>query len=1052
MPRTPKDSERRTGSGIFGFGALVTWLAACPCHGAQISSFQAGDSSWHLGTIAVANLDNSPDLEIIVPYRDSTGTWYLDAFKYTGQRLPGFPYCGGGDAINVSPSIYDLNHDGANEILFTCGNRVIALRADASVMWSTTVNSTSYIPNGGFMTVTNGFYWYPTGAWMPTLPSTAVFSSEVSSPVVADLNGNGNYEVLTAWKILPDPTGGGQDYNPFIYPTYGVGQWGTMGESWSGGVVALDAATGQQNFVYHVHQLVESGLAVGRATYTGALKVYELTDADNVVCFDKSKPFGLWGKGMLHRQFGKNQRLMTGSYQVPIDIYTADIDGDGLDEVLVAGTQLSPLWQPNETILDDDGAILWRHWLPQISYNNNLGWLNSSSLIPVNPDHDNHVDVLGWNQGYTLSFRYWNGFELVDRPGWPKNFYPCLPTPPVVGDVDGDGAEEIVVGTYNPSANPSSGNLLVYALDGTLKQNLPVPGGIKQIPALADVEGVGRIDVVYRSTAGTVYVQNFGSTSTNLVSWATHRGNMRRDGNRGVSLYPPGTPLITSRSSGYNRAGFVWSNSTPAQLYHIYRAERPEGPFLHIATLTTNTTSYTDYGLKPGWQYLYEVGAVYATNTVHSAPFALVPLLNSNLIGNSGFERDDNCRWDKWYTGSIPMTNMAVSTNIAYQGCRSMQILLQNQGNNGTVAQYDQYGIPDATIYVTPGNFYSFGGYFMSTGISQPSEHWLEWGSTKTGYDTNNRPALPYPFYFTPHWFIGTGPTEWTYVNRTFQLPAGFPNLELYHRYNISAPGSGSICLDNIFFRQIPAPTATNWTTYVPFGASWRYCTTTPPANWYASDFNDASWPLGTAKFGAGGGLTNVATPLPQLLPNYYFRRKFVVPSTDVEELLLCATCTDVSSTTIYPLRVFINGTEVKTFIDVVTMNGNETRYFDLTPFASMLQPGSNTLAVQLGNWWSDYDIVAFDVSLKAIPYHPILPKLQFQFSNSSPSVSVETPLNSVWTLQSRDAMSAGGAGWQLMQTFTNTIGGVQSFQDTGQNGRTAPSNAGIRLYRLVPF
>ena len=133
--------------------------------------------------------------------------------------------------------------------------------------------------------------------------------------------------------------------------------------------------------------------------------------------FDKSKPFGLWGKGMLHKQFGKAQRLMSGSYQIPIDLYAADLDGDGLDEVLVAGTQLSSLWQPNETILDDDGAILWRRWLPHLDFTNNFGWLNSSCLIPVNPDHDNHIDVLGFNHSFELTYRYWNGIELVDHPG-----------------------------------------------------------------------------------------------------------------------------------------------------------------------------------------------------------------------------------------------------------------------------------------------------------------------------------------------------------------------------------------------------------------------------------------------------------------------------------------------------------------------------------------------------------------------------------------------------------------------------------------------------------
>ncbi len=1049
-------ARNRTAPGEPGGFLVVATLGLWICAGgqlwaAQIASFSDGGAGWHLGTLALGHLDGAAGLEIVVPYRDATGNWYLDAFKYTGQRLPGFPYSAGADPINVSPTIYDLDGDGRDEIIFTLGNHLIVLRGDGSVMWSNRVDSSTYVPNGGYQTVINGFFWYPTGAWISQLPGSAVFSSEVSPPVVADLNGTGNYEIITAWKIQPDPAGGGQDYNPFIYPIYGVGPWGAMGETWSGGIVTFDAMTGHQNFVYHLHHLVESGLAIGQAAPTGPLHIYELNDSDSVVCFDKSQPFGLWGKGMLHKQFGKNQRLMTGSYQVPIDIYAADLNGDGLDEVLVAGTQLSTLWQPNETILDNDGAILWRRWLSHLDLTNNFGWLNSASLIPCNPDHDNHVDVLGFNHSYEITFRYWDGIELADRPGWPKNFYPYLPTPPVVGDVDGDGKEEIIIGTYNPSITPSIGSLLIYALDGTLKQSIAVPGGIKQIPALGDVEGTGRLDVVYRSLLGQIYVQNFGSTSTNMVSWATHRGNMRRDGNQGVSLYPPGTPLVTERTSGFNRTGFTWSNSAGAMCYRIYRADQASGPFQQIGTVTAETTSYTDSGLKPGWQYFYEVGAVYASNTVHSAPFAVLSFLNSNLIANAGFERNDNCRWDKWFTGSVEMTNMVASTNVAYQGLRSMQIVLQNQDNNSTIAQYNQYGIPDSTIYVTPGGFYSFGAWFKSAGISQPSEHWLEWSSTKTGYDTNTRPALPEPFYYTPHFAIGTGPTDWTYVNRTFQLPAGFPNIELRHRYTISAPGSGSIYIDNVFFRQILSPAATNWTQLINFGSAWRYSTKTPPANWTAADFNDSSWPVGTAKFGAGSGPTNITTLLPQLLPAYFFRKQFLVASTPLEELLLSATCTDVSVSSIYPLHVFLNGNEVKSFIDAVTMQGNETRCFDLAPFATFLHAGTNTIAVQIGNTWSDYDDVAFDLSLEAVPSQAQISKLALQCSaSSSPALCAQTSFGTIWQIQSCDPLTPGG--WQLMQVFTNTAGTLQLFQDTGQNGRRLPGTVGARFYRLVPY
>lgn len=1016
---------------------------------ALISTFPAGNSSWHLGTLAVGNLDNSPDLEIVVPYRDASGNWFLDAFKYTGQRLPGFPYAAGGEPINVSPALVDLDHDGRDEIIFTRGNHVIVLRGNGSVMWSNTVDSTTYVPNGGFQTVTGGFYWYPGGAWLSHLPGTAEFFSEVSPPMVADLNGSGTNEIITAWKILPDPVNGGQDYNPFIYPIWGVGQWGTMGETWSGGVVTFDAATGRQNFVYHLHQLLEAGLAVGRANPSGPLDVYALNDSDSVVAFDKSKPFGLWGKGMLHGQFGKNQRVMTGSYQYPIDIYTADIDGDGLDEVLVAGTQASSLWQPNETILDDDGGILWRRWLPHLTVTNNLGWLNSASLIPVNPDHDNHVDVLGWNHGYELTFRYWNGVELVNRPGWPKNFYPRLPTPPVVGDVDGDGLEEIVVGTYDPNAVPSTGELRIYALDGTLKQSLAVPGGIKQIPALANVEGVGRLDVVYRSTLGQVYVQNFGATGTNLVSWATHRGNMRRDGNHGRSLYPPGTPLVTTRTSGYNSATFAWTNTAAAQCFRIYRAEEANGPFVHIATVPASTRAYTDDNLKPGWQFFYEVGAVYATNTVHSAPFAILALFNGGLLANSGFERDDNCRWDKWFTGTVDMTNMVVSTNVAYEGQRSMEIRLDNQPSNGTIAQYNQYGIPDSTLYVTPGAYYSFGCWFKSAGLSQPSEHWLEWSSSKTAYDTNNRPPLPDPFYYTPHFVPGTNAVDWTYVNRTFQVPAGFPNIELRHRYTSAAPVTGSVYLDNVFLRRLPAPSATNWTTLVGFGATWRYLAGAP-AGWFGTGFDDHAWPLGTAKFGAGSGPTNVVTLLPQLLPHYYFRRQFILSSINFEELLLAATCTDVSVSAYYPLQVYLNGRIVPSFIDTVTMQGNDVRYFDLTPFIPYLRAGTNTLAIQLGNYWSDFDNVAFDVSLKAVPHHSAAtPRLELH-SNQPPVLSVTTPAGTIWRVESCDSLATNN--WQIMQVFTNTGTGAQIISDTGQNGRPAPSTVRSRFYRLVPF
>jgi hypothetical protein len=185
------------------------------------------------------------------------------------------------------------------------------------------------------------------------------------------------------------------------------------------------------------------------------------------------------------------------------------------------------------------------------------------------------------------------------------------------------------------------------------------------------------------------------------------------------------------------------------------------------------------------------------------------------------------------------------------------------------------------------------------------------------------------------------------------------------------------------------------------------------------------------------------------LLPYYYFRKQFTLTSADFEEFLLSATCTDVSVAAYYPLHIYLNGTLVPTFLDTVTIQGNEIRYFDLTPFIPLLHVGTNTVAVQLGNYWSDFDNVAFDLSLKAVRHQPgLAPYLGWQ-SAGQHALSVTAPPG-IWQLQSCDSLATDA--WQVMQTFTNAAAVTQVISDTGQNGRPLPAEVRSRFYRLVPF
>lgn len=1039
-------------------GRFQILLLACCCLARSavamttLASFQAGTGAWQLGTIAVGNIDNDPDLEIIVPYRDSDGLWHIDAFKWNGAHIAGFPYNSGQSVMNTSPTLYDLKGTGQNEIIFTAGNAVIALNGDGSVMWSNAVTYLNFIPQGGFQTLTNGFYLTTDNQFHSTLPSNAVFYSEVSPPIVADFNGAGRLEIATAWKIQPDPPSNNQDYDPFISQIFGGGEWGTVGEDWSGGVVFFDALTGAQDFVYDFEQLVETGLGIGRPDPNGPLDIYVLNDSDSVVCFDKSQPFGLYGSGELVGMFGHDLHMTTGFYEQGIDTYAADIDGDGRDELLSVTTQFNCLYNPHESVLDDDGALLWRQWKQPVELTNNEGWLNSACMIPVNPDHTNRASILSFTHSTQINFRQWNGINFENRPGWPKDFAPYLPTPPVVGDVDGDGQQEILIGTYDPSGQSSTGNLYVFALDGTLKDTVPVPGGLKHIPFLADVNNDGSLDVVYRSMTGMVYVQNFGATSATNVSWATHRGNAHRDGNLGVSLFPPNTPLITQKTSGTRKTSFQWGGSVTnaASEYHIYRASDTNAPFQLIATVPAGVNFYTDFGLAPGWMYFYEVAALVNGQEIYSSPCAILSFLNSNLLANPGFEENDNSHWDKWNTGDVSWTNMIGSPN-AYQGRQSMEIILQTNTTTDTINQYAQYGIPRAYLPVDPGTLYSFGG-FIQTDLNEATTNWFEWTSTLTAQDYSPRPTFPYPNYFTPMLTTPAGQSGWYYLNRVFTMPAGFPNVELRHRFATVKAASGSVYLDDMFFRALPAPSDPRWTSLVPFGAQWRYSITPQLGAWYATNFNDSLWPLGTAKFGAGSGPTNVVTPLTGYLPAYYFRGAFHLTQTNEEELLLAATCTDNYGGMIYPMRVWINGVEVITSdIEPVCFDGNEINYFDLTPFQNLLRSGQNWLSIQLSNTWQPtWDNVAFDVNLEAIPCVGNSASIVACVPGAQ-SVSVEISALPGSTVRLDSADELGGI-WQQVQTVTNVPSNTLWITDSGQNGRTPPPGATSRFYRVTAY
>jgi hypothetical protein len=276
-------------------------------------------------------------------------------------------------------------------------------------------------------------------------------------------------------------------------------------------------------------------------------------------------------------------------------------------------------------------------------------------------------------------------------------------------------------------------------------------------------------------------------------------------------------------------------------------------------------------------------------------------------------------------------------------------------------------------------------------------------------------------------------------------MPDGFPNAQLRHRFTVQGAASGSVFLDNIFFAPLPAIDDSRWLQLMPFGQRWRFMTNTPSRpTWYSPAFDDSAWPEAPAKFTAGTGPQNGVTPLPAQKPSYYFRRSFAMAQTNLTALLLAATCTDDYAGTTYPMRIWVNGTEVPGPVEAVSGEGNVVKYFDLTPFSKLFKHAfSNLIAVQLNNGWADdWDNVAFDISLIGIPetgVSALIPRFTLIAPSGGNSIllNMTAVATSTWMLESSGDLISWGAVAAI------------AFDGGGSASTTLPTQNNRVFYRL---
>ncbi|MDO8668855.1 MAG: S8 family serine peptidase [Candidatus Buchananbacteria bacterium] len=238
-------------------------------------------------------------------------------------------------------------------------------------------------------------------------------------------------------------------------------------------------------------------------------------------------------------------------------LLAADLNQDGKNEVVAQGYK-------NLLVLNGQtGEIISQTPLPQIYWSASL----ESSPAVGNFDDDQDLEIVisrvSPNAGYDWETgEYTNEgnvyiYNLDGSPvsGWPITLPGSISSSPVVGDIDGDGQDNIVIGyLYASNTYPDTRYGGLYALDrsGAIMPGWPFHQGWNfwSTPSLADLDGDGKLEIVDSQLGFETYVLNYQAEVLpgwpQYTTWNDYYGSIIGDINGDSKL-----DIITTDGNGF---------------------------------------------------------------------------------------------------------------------------------------------------------------------------------------------------------------------------------------------------------------------------------------------------------------------------------------------------------------------------------------------------------------------------------------------------------------------------------------------------------------------
>jgi len=207
---------------------------------------------------------------------------------------------------------------------------------------------------------------------------------------------------------------------------------------------------------------------------------------------------------------------------IPPYISVADLNQDGKKEIIIRGVRTTSSKSPGSiSVLNNKGIVL-SSWTVQ---NQNFqDTIPSGPAVAGNLDDNPDLEIVSYwlNGNDTLVYAYkMNGTVL---PGWPVALPGMAMSSPVIGDLNHDGKQEVLIGLESWS-DPNSGGL--YALDrnGRVLPGWPVltGRGMFTSPALADLNQDGCLEVAVCDNQNGVWIfDKNGAVLPGWPQWVTY--------------------------------------------------------------------------------------------------------------------------------------------------------------------------------------------------------------------------------------------------------------------------------------------------------------------------------------------------------------------------------------------------------------------------------------------------------------------------------------------------------------------------------------------------